>query len=354
MRLVVFTSDPHLEFTPWWRVLLDAGDVSGIMVCRQVRARRPQDVVRRFRRNLKKHGPLFVPYRALVLARDLLRRSAPMEPIRSSVAVETVEAEQIHSPDVVQQVRDWKPDLGLSLGAPILRADLFEIPARGTINLHLGKVPEYRGAPPGFWELWTGASSVGATVHWVDAGLDTGPVIAAAEAPIYPNDTLERVQARVTELGVHVFRDAIRCVTLDRAPAGVAQPAAGRTFRIPTVGDRLRLQLRISRRRARLRLGSARFVAKSLVGSIFLGVIRPLRDAYRSATRRHPVRIYTFHRVTHLCRDASVQPHRPTRGCSAAAGKRDPAPPPGRRNHFRRRLSKRAGSRCANSPGFGR
>ena len=46
----------------------------------------------------------------------------------------------------------------------------------GCINLYKGKVPEYRGQPPGFWELYEGQMSAGVTVHFVDDGLDTGDV----------------------------------------------------------------------------------------------------------------------------------------------------------------------------------
>src|SRR4029450_566813 len=84
----------------------------------------------------------------------------------------------IHSESTLEAVRAFAPSLGLSLAAPILRESLFAIPELGTLNLHQGKLPEYRGMPPAFWELWNGADSVGCTVHLVDARLDTGAVVA--------------------------------------------------------------------------------------------------------------------------------------------------------------------------------
>ncbi len=216
--------------------------------------------------------------------------------------VTLLESERIHGADVVERVREWQPDLGVSLGAPILNPELFTVPSRGTINLHLGKVPEYRGAPPGFWELWTGATEVGATVHWIDEGLDTGPVIAAAVAPVYSRDTLKRVQARAEELGVIVLQRALTRLASGEEVRGAPQPQGGHAFRSPTVGQRVRLAVRLRVRSARESL-RPRSLIKSMAGVALLTVVRPVRDMFRSLTRRHPVRVFTLHRITDLCRD---------------------------------------------------
>jgi peptidoglycan/xylan/chitin deacetylase (PgdA/CDA1 family) len=74
--------------------------------------------------------------------------------------------------------------LGLSLAAPILKPGTFEIPTLGTINLHKGKLPDYRGMPPAFWEIRAGESEVGVSVHYVEKGLDTGPLVKSGSVPI--------------------------------------------------------------------------------------------------------------------------------------------------------------------------
>src|SRR5439155_5560131 len=76
-----------------------------------------------------------------------------------------------------ETLRKLEVDLGIVLGTRILKRSTFSIPRMGCINLHKGKVPEYRGMPPGFWELYDGRSSAGVTVHFVDDGLDTGDIV---------------------------------------------------------------------------------------------------------------------------------------------------------------------------------
>lgn len=306
-RVAIFTTLPDLEATPWWTVVSEMPGIEAIVVVRQVRSRRLMDVIRRLRRNVRKHGPLFVPYRVAVMLASLFSR--PVVPRRASTpdgpppfAVGLVESENIHEPGILEYLSRWKPDIGISIGAPVLKRPLFSIPTSGTLNVHLGKVPDFRGAPPGFWELWHGANEIGATIHWVDDGLDTGPVVGSASAPIYEHDTLERVESRAAELGRALLADALREVAAGRGE-GSLQVGAGRTNRAPTIGQRFALWRRRSLRRIRVRVRDPLGLAKLVVAGVWLCAWRPLRDAIRTALGRHPVRVFTFHRVTSLCRD---------------------------------------------------
>ena len=138
--------------------------------------------------NLKKNGWRWIPYQL----GDILRRftACVMKPAsyrwsgrtfteailsaRDNFEIQRVQ--DIHSEKTLSAVKAFEPTLGLSLAAPILRRSLFSIPDLGTINLHKGKVPDYRGMPPAFWELWNDEPSVGCTVHWVDDKLDSGNI----------------------------------------------------------------------------------------------------------------------------------------------------------------------------------
>lgn len=312
MRLVIFTGNCHLDETPWWNVVLGAPDLRAILIVEQRRRRDWWSVLCALRRNVRRHGWLFIPYRAAVAALALLRKpfaarpSPPHSPV--TVPVDRISTVDMHQRDVVDAVTAWSPDLGLSLGAPILKPSLFRIPSLGTLNVHLGKVPDFRGAPPGFWELWTGAPEVGATIHWVNEGLDTGPVVEQATAPVYPVDTLRQVEARAEELGAGLLGAALTRVARGTAE-GMPQTAGGRTYRFPTLGQRFALWRRGCARRVHARLSSPWQVAKFGAAACCLAVLAPLRDLFRTLRGRHPVRVFAFHRVTDLCRDGmTVRP----------------------------------------------
>lgn len=306
MRVVLFTSRSDLESTPFWRIILGVEGIRSILVCRRVRPGGLRSAARSFARNLQKHGPLFVPYRLYHAVRDAVSRVTPPPAFQRRAPhpprTERLEFDDLHRPEALSAVRRWKPDLGLSIGAPILRRELFEIPRMGTLNIHGGKVPDYRGAPEGFWELYTGATEIGATFHWITEKLDAGAVVEEAVAPIYPHDSLTDVAARAEELSVHVVERGLRAVVEGRATA-TPQPPGGRTFRFPSPAMRLRLHLRLWGRRFLGAWTSLRESVANLVRGLLIYLVRPLRDLVRTIRGTHPIRVFTFHRVTNLCRD---------------------------------------------------
>jgi methionyl-tRNA formyltransferase len=90
----------------------------------------------------------------------------------------------IHAPAVLEQVRALAPELGLIYGSPILKPVLFEIPRCGTLGIHHGKVPEYRGNKTTFWAMYNGEETAGETIQKINAGLDTGEIVKAGEVCI--------------------------------------------------------------------------------------------------------------------------------------------------------------------------
>jgi phosphoribosylglycinamide formyltransferase-1 len=72
--------------------------------------------------------------------------------------------------------------------------------ARGVVNVHPAPLPAFPGAHPLEDVLAAGASEAAATVHFVDEGIDTGPVIASEPVPVLPGDTVDSLRERVHEV----------------------------------------------------------------------------------------------------------------------------------------------------------
>ena len=79
----------------------------------------------------------------------------------------------------------------------ILGAPLIEAYAGRMINLHPSLLPQFRGLNAIDQALEAGVSETGVTVHYVDAGLDTGPVIAQERVPVYQTDTHDELAGRI-------------------------------------------------------------------------------------------------------------------------------------------------------------
>ena len=82
-----------------------------------------------------------------------------------------------------------RPDVVFVFGTGILRQELLSAFDGRIINIHLGLSPYYRGAGTNFWPLVNREPEyVGATIHYLDAGIDTGPMLAHARPSILHGD----------------------------------------------------------------------------------------------------------------------------------------------------------------------
>jgi folate-dependent phosphoribosylglycinamide formyltransferase PurN len=85
-----------------------------------------------------------------------------------------------NAPESIARLQDWSPDLIIFTGGNILRKQLLEVPRLGVLNVHLGLLPEVRGMSSPEWSLLHHVP-VGLTIHYVDTGIDTGPVLQRCE-----------------------------------------------------------------------------------------------------------------------------------------------------------------------------
>lgn len=223
-RFVVFTNDLNFSVRTGIRGILDAfGDVSVDVLVHQPK-RKPSQLVRSQFRNIKKHGISWIPYQAKGIGSRTFFRDKPhvagqgsrpggryeIEEMINDGRVRVTVSPTVNGRAAQRLLEELSPDLGLSLGAPILKERVFGIPRLGTINLHKGKVPEYRGMPPAFWEILNGETSVGCTVHKVLKTLDSGPVWAEGEVPIEAYSTPAGIGVRLDTLGNKLLVDGIR------------------------------------------------------------------------------------------------------------------------------------------------
>ena len=111
----------------------------------------------------------------------------------------------------------------------ILPASVLAIPRLGCFNIHASLLPRWRGAAPIQRAILAGDAQTGVTIMRLEAGLDTGPMLATASLPIGPRDTSQTLQRKLAPLGGRMM-----CATLDALAAGpvpeTVQPEAGVTY----------------------------------------------------------------------------------------------------------------------------
>jgi len=77
------------------------------------------------------------------------------------------------------------------------------------INIHPSLLPKFPGLQAWKQALEAGEIVTGCTVHYVDAGVDTGEIIAQKEVPVVPNDTAETLHARIQIAERQLYPDVI-------------------------------------------------------------------------------------------------------------------------------------------------
>ena len=126
-----------------------------------------------------------------------------------------------NSDRAVAQLKQWSPDLMIFTGGNILRKQLLGVPRLGVINAHLGLLPEIRGMSSPEWSLLQDVPP-GITLHYMDAGIDTGPVLLRREFPEAAQcQSLDELRNRLIAYGVELAGDVV--VGLER---GTISPKA--------------------------------------------------------------------------------------------------------------------------------
>jgi len=97
---------------------------------------------------------------------------------------------------ITARVTELNPDLVVSAGFMRILSPEFVKKFR-TINIHPSLLPNFPGAHAVRDALASGATLTGTTIHWVDAGLDTGEIIDAAEVAILANDSQMSLHERI-------------------------------------------------------------------------------------------------------------------------------------------------------------
>jgi phosphoribosylglycinamide formyltransferase 1 len=92
----------------------------------------------------------------------------------------------------------------------LLRPRFFEVFGRRVVNTHSAPLPAFPGAHPIEDVLAAGVDETAATVHWVDEGIDTGPVIRAEPVPVEPGDTPETLRARVQRVEHRILPEVVK------------------------------------------------------------------------------------------------------------------------------------------------
>ncbi len=108
--------------------------------------------------------------------------------------------------EMIKKIKNLKPDLIIVAAyGKILPPEILRIPGFGCINVHASLLPKWRGASPVQNVLLAGVAESGVTIMLMDAGMDTGDILAQKKIAIGPDETRNDLLFRLTEEGKNLL-----------------------------------------------------------------------------------------------------------------------------------------------------
>ena len=155
---------------------------------------------------------------AVVLARQPGRRLGEIQRVAASGGIPVVWVNS--AAGATEAIRSFAPQVAVAACFLWrLPREAFQTPPLGILNVHPSLLPAGRGPEPVFWTLRRGEPITGVTVHRMDEGFDTGPIVAQAEMPVPAGIAAPDLERALMTLGGSLLVDALPALA-----AGTLQP----------------------------------------------------------------------------------------------------------------------------------
>jgi methionyl-tRNA formyltransferase len=138
--------------------------------------------------------------------RGLKLRPSPVKEIALLENLPVLQPERARDELFIQQLRELQPDLiAVAAYGQILPPGVLELPRFGCLNVHTSLLPKYRGAAPIQRAILNDETETGVTIMKMDAGLDTGGILAQQKTPIHSEDTSQTLHDRLAQIGADLL-----------------------------------------------------------------------------------------------------------------------------------------------------
>ena len=137
---------------------------------------------------------------------------------------------EINSDDFIKSFKALSLELLIVFGSSILRPEVFQSCSGAAFNLHLGISPFYRGSATNFWAIYDGRPGyVGATIHLLDSGIDSGPIVRTGRPQVSVCETPHSLGCKAIQVGTKLMIESIT----EYFQGGLkSKPQTGETMRL--------------------------------------------------------------------------------------------------------------------------
>ena len=143
----------------------------------------------------------------------------PVKALSEKLSIPLLQPPTLKNPHALAWTVDLSPDLlVLAFVTDFVPGEMIAAATHGGINYHPSLLPKYRGGSAINWAVINGENETGVTIHFIDEGVDTGPVLLQEKVNIEPDDTVKSVYfEKLYPLGIRMIADAVRLVREGKA-----------------------------------------------------------------------------------------------------------------------------------------
>ncbi len=135
---------------------------------------------------------------------------SPIKQAAQAAGIPVFQPEKLRRAEAIAELKQWQPDVYVVAAfGQILPQAVLDIPPHGSINVHASLLPRWRGAAPIQAAIRAGDAETGITIMQMDAGLDTGPMLAQRAISIAPDETGQSLHDKLALLGPELLLETL-------------------------------------------------------------------------------------------------------------------------------------------------
>ena len=119
--------------------------------------------------------------------------------------IPVLQPEKLRNEEFLEEIKNLNADIFVVVAFRMMPKILFQIPPKGTFNLHASLLPQYRGAAPINFAIINGEKETGATTFFINEKIDEGNILLQDKLPIFPNENAGELHDRLMVLGANLI-----------------------------------------------------------------------------------------------------------------------------------------------------
>lgn len=125
-----------------------------------------------------------------------------------------LQPKNLKSPEFIKELQALNADIQIVVAFRMLPEVVWNMPPKGTFNLHGSLLPQYRGAAPINWAVINGEQETGVTTFFLQHAIDTGDIIDQKRLVIGPDDTAGEVHDKMMHIGADLVLETINSIEI--------------------------------------------------------------------------------------------------------------------------------------------